>query len=624
MLTAVTRRPSLFSTLAILMLVTTSTVSSAQSNRDALDRSTASTLGDLLEQIPGLHLLRQGGAGGVLSLRGLTGHNTVTERDGIPLRSPSAGDALDPVLLTVDPGALSSVKVELGPSSSRWGSGAIGGVLHLESRSPTLFEDGVEGQIVAQGGSSSLDAGGGGRFEWRDGSTSLLGGISARQTGQLNPGDPFADQLDTEVTQLAADLRAGVLSDTGEFAAYYSGVRQSDLSDPIPGSSDLVAARASDFGWIGWHREDRTHWVAETDIKLAVARQAQTRSLAGDESVLHGALAASVTTTHFFDLEVEWVVDLSVDSVSSESTDFDAVDGSEVLTAGTGAGAVLRIDEATDIQAGARIDLSALSVPATQDSEAAELSGLAGAGSLGVGHQLVPELRLHLGLTTGFRHPSLADVSGFGRTATGTVLANPDLREESAGGGQLGLVASTEALTLSLTGHYTFLWDRITEMATGELDPENLDAFGAPLPIIRTINIGEARTFGIDTLSVFQFGDVRSVFSVSWLEGHDLTAIRHLPGIAPISGRFALEVDGGSWGLSPYARFGLPRDNTAPGEIATEGYAVVGLSGHAALGDWGLLAVALDNLADQGYRYHGSRIPEPGFNAMMRIVFRAP
>ena len=53
---------------------------------------------------------------------------------------------------------------------------------------------------------------------------------------------------------------------------------------------------------------------------------------------------------------------------------------------------------------------------------------------------------------------------------------------------------------------------------------------------------------------------------------------------------------------------------TAPDEAETAGFAVLGADVGYAFG-FGEVTLAVDNLADEGYRLHGSSIAAPGFDA---------
>ncbi|MBE2213987.1 MAG: TonB-dependent receptor [Opitutaceae bacterium] len=141
---------------------------------DVSERPTS--VGGLLNQIPGVHVDRAGGAGGrsTLYLRGGEENHTLVLLDGVPLNDPtnSRGGGVD--LSLIDPAAVDSLALVRGPASMRHGPEAISGVLHLDTSAH-----------VAPGHTAAIEGGGDGlgRAAFRstlalghDGDTATLGG----------------------------------------------------------------------------------------------------------------------------------------------------------------------------------------------------------------------------------------------------------------------------------------------------------------------------------------------------------------------------------------------------------------------------------------------------------------
>ncbi|MEO0465499.1 MAG: TonB-dependent receptor [Pseudomonadota bacterium] len=99
-------------------------------SRDELDLLAPSTIADALRDVPGLDF--SGGprrTGEQPALRGLSGQNVLILLDGARQSFTSAHDGR----FFVDPELVGSVEVVRGPASALYGSGAVGGVLALES-----------------------------------------------------------------------------------------------------------------------------------------------------------------------------------------------------------------------------------------------------------------------------------------------------------------------------------------------------------------------------------------------------------------------------------------------------------------------------------------------------------
>lgn len=90
---------------------------------------------DLLTRVPGLSLYRNGGYGGVSSIRmrGASQDKTLVLLDGVVLNDPSQpSGGYD--FANLDLGDITRIEVLSGPQGSLWGSDAIGGVIALTSR----------------------------------------------------------------------------------------------------------------------------------------------------------------------------------------------------------------------------------------------------------------------------------------------------------------------------------------------------------------------------------------------------------------------------------------------------------------------------------------------------------
>ncbi|MEM1146847.1 MAG: TonB-dependent receptor [Pseudomonadota bacterium] len=99
-------------------------------DRDALQRVTPSSISDALRDVPGLNFA--GGprrTGEQPSIRGLSGQNVLVLLDGARQSFTSAHDGR----FFVDPDLIGTAEIVRGPASAIYGSGAVGGVLALES-----------------------------------------------------------------------------------------------------------------------------------------------------------------------------------------------------------------------------------------------------------------------------------------------------------------------------------------------------------------------------------------------------------------------------------------------------------------------------------------------------------
>ena len=123
---------------------------------EELRRRAASTLGDTLQQEPGLSSASFGPGVGQPVIRGQQGPRVQVLQNSLPSFDVSTNSADHAV--SVEPLLADSVEVIRGPATLLYGSGAIGGVVNvLDNRVPATHVQGVEGGLELR--HSSVDDG---------------------------------------------------------------------------------------------------------------------------------------------------------------------------------------------------------------------------------------------------------------------------------------------------------------------------------------------------------------------------------------------------------------------------------------------------------------------------------
>ncbi len=116
-----------------------------------IQASQAVSVSDLLDQTPGVTVVRNGGVGQTSSLgiRGALAEQTLVLIDGVQLNDPSSpGAGFDFANLLA--GDIARVEILRGSQSTLWGSQAIGGVVNIVTAVPSKA---LQGDISAEGGS---------------------------------------------------------------------------------------------------------------------------------------------------------------------------------------------------------------------------------------------------------------------------------------------------------------------------------------------------------------------------------------------------------------------------------------------------------------------------------------
>ena len=111
-----------------------------------VDQSPIASLTDLLMTDAAINMVQSGGYGQIASifLRGTNSNQTLVLRDGVRLNSATTGTASLPFVDTTD---IKQIEVLKGPASVLYGTDAIGGVVHLVSKTPEKTGAFITGEI---------------------------------------------------------------------------------------------------------------------------------------------------------------------------------------------------------------------------------------------------------------------------------------------------------------------------------------------------------------------------------------------------------------------------------------------------------------------------------------------
>ena len=120
---------------------------------DTIDKTTATTLEDLGREMPGLNIVSAAPGQNAITLRGLTGNNTVGfYLDDTPL-SIGIGNAVQPTNFDMDPALFDLDRVEVlrGPQGSLYGASSFGGTVRYITNPPNLSEERITAKVTASG-----------------------------------------------------------------------------------------------------------------------------------------------------------------------------------------------------------------------------------------------------------------------------------------------------------------------------------------------------------------------------------------------------------------------------------------------------------------------------------------
>ena len=376
-------------------------------NAETIARSGQSSLGDLLQQEHGIELSSSGGAQsttGVL-IRGSNPGHTLVLIDGMRIGSSTAGGAS---LNAIPLSQVERIEILRGPSSSLYGSDAIGGVINIITRKGRgALRFNVEAGAGSRGTQKAAAGarGSAGTFSYAvqlahdasDGFSSLAKADPANPWDSYNPDrDGYARH--SASSRLAWDWSAG---HTLALQALYS--EQDGQFDGVPGYDDREKIRVS------------TTALSSTD-KLGNGWTSRLRlgQTVDDSTTDYGGYAYRYRTRQ---VQAGWQNDLIFNGNNSLTL------GVDRLQENIGAGYIggdIPDDRVTDSLVGVyQLHVSRHRLQLNLHHDHSSQYGDETTGGLQYGYQLLPVLRLSGSLGTAFHAPSFNDLyyPGYGRTS---------------------------------------------------------------------------------------------------------------------------------------------------------------------------------------------------------------
>lgn len=648
-------------------------------DRESLDALQPDDVPDAVGTLPGVSVQRTNRGAGSPILRGLIGPQNLLLIDGVRFNTSIFRTGPNQYAALLDPGALESVELLLGPSSVLYGSDAMGGTIGYRTLA-LPGTAGLSGHVELAGQSADLAGRVAGLVGYKSDLLSGWARVNGALHRRLRAGGGEEVPM-SDFQQYSWATKWGLeLADAWRLTAAYLGGSLPDAGrvDGLPKGDVRQSNNLNHFGYVrldhharsGFLRElqvtlnaqymgeKNKRWRCPTDDAGTVADAAGCADLdpavatlrsshldtvlaLGLSAVARGhALSDRLQITVGVDAEHEWV--------GSERSDDPTQRGnfSDGSTYGT-AGAFARVEgrpllipgEAEIVLSGAlrgtTVFASASDVPGLGTVDY-DFFGLTGAGSVRI--LLGDRLNLYASVSQGFRAPNLQETTVLGDTGSTFEIPNADLGPERSTLVEGGAKLFTSDLSLAVSVFRNGMSDAIVrEDATYEGQAE-VDG----KPVVRRVNATEATYRGVETaLRAKVTADVTFQAQLSYIDGEvtdtagDEQAPRRLP---PFQGGAGL-----SWRLTDTLAVGadvrFAAGQTALNDGDRSDPRICGdPSGANALLDpctgtpgWTSVAVGVtwlpvpdltlrlrvENLLDQRYRVHGSGYDAAGVNGKL-------
>ncbi|MEZ5398378.1 MAG: TonB-dependent receptor [Bryobacteraceae bacterium] len=597
---------------------------------DSIDLALRSkpSLGEVLENQPGVAKRSFGPGNGRPVIRGFDGDRVLVMQDGIPTStlSSQSGDHGE----SIDASSLDRLEVVKGPATLLYGSNAIGGVVnavtghHLAHAHP---HQGTRGYLTGFGGSANGHAGGAAGFDVGLGNWLLWGSGSAQRTGDYNTPE---GRIDNSKTRLSNS--SGGLAWFGAKTFFDLGYRYEEGKYGVPFASEFEGHHEGEEGEEEEAEEEEEH----SDIGLAFRRH-NVRFGSGWKN-LEGALPGFRLSLNYADWEhkelegdevgtlfrnkqftYRGVFQQRQQGILSGSFGFQGstrdykTTGAEALAPPVDQNnfAVFALEELDlehfRLQFGGRVDNTRYN-PLGLDKRS--FTGFSGAAGI-----YVPTWKggaFVTNFTSSFRAPALEELYNEG-PHVGTLtfeVGDPNLSRERSNGIDVSLRHQAQRVRGEVNFFYYDIRNFVYLAPTGEIEDGLPEADYAQ---------GDSRFTGME--AGVDFGLHESL----WLNlGTDMVNARlkngsHLPRIPPLRGRVGVDYRKGGLSIRPELRLAMDQDNTFTNETRTAGYTVFNLNASYTIAQQHtahIFGVDAFNLGDRLYRNHLSfikdRAPEIG------------
>lgn len=548
-------------------------------DRATIERSGAVGVADLLAQLPGVQITRNGGPGQITSvaLRGNGNQHTSVFIDGVRYSSQEmqGGAAWEALPLA----QIERIEVLRGPAAAIYGSDAIGGVVQIFTRQA----DAKPGPLRAY-----AEAGLGNQRTSRV-ATGLQGGAGGWSYG-LHLADERSDGFDAGSPWAANPDRDGYAnSSLGLNAGFKQGIHQIEARlqhNRIQSQYDQRAAPFDDYdkvrnstGTLRWRAawSDRYQSVVQLgQARSDVRRHTDTPEGSDGKGSNYLLQNQWKLGAHRLNLDLERREDrLRTDYVWTQNTDSRRVQDS--LSAGW-----RYARGAHQFDANARHDR-------VRDQQSKTTGGL------GYGLQLADSLRWVVSAGTAFRTPTLYE------RFTGQAAA--DLRPESSANVETGLLYSADGSQLSAVAYRNKIKNQITYDWTSS-------------PACNCYRNWESVEFkGLTLTGTTRLDRMNFGLSLDLLNPKNLENGKRVPYRSRRMLKLSVDTQLASWTLGTEAQLYSARFVDAENSASLGGYGVVNVyAQHKLAKDWSLLA-RINNVADRDYA------PTKGYANAGRTLF---
>jgi len=640
----------------------------------------ASTTADLLTVTQGVVIQKSQLGGGSPIIRGFEANRVLLVVDGVRMNNAIYRSGHLQNALTVDPNALEIVEVVFGPSSTIYGSDALGGVVHFYTKKPefskngkTYYKTSAEVRYGTAANESSIhidnNIGGNNFANFLSVTVNRYGDLTMgqwRAHGYEDWGlvNHYIDDNDRMVNNETPHIQVGtgyeqidILNNTSWRATENIFVRfnnQFSTTTDIPRYDNLQEYTGDVLKWSKWYYGPQTRFMSSLDINTYTSnRFFNSHNMTAayqfiEEDRITRKYQSEDYNNTYIDVDVfsfNW--DFSLDNLvyGLELTHNNVVStategtqtrypsgGSNLSTAALYGSYKKEVNEYIVWNTGLRYsrvlgDMVFRDTDPVFVTDQIEFNNGALTGNINLIYKPSKKWKFDWVASSGFRNPNIDDYGKVFVKKGNMVIPNPDLTPEYAYNGEMSITWKKERIQSTGNVFYTYLKDAIVKHDLGYSQiHEDED-----VSVQSLMNSPEAYIYG----SSFGMKSKLTSWlwyeeSFTWQKGYDISNDEPLGHIPPAFGKSLFKIKTGKleykiWGLYTQPKLlaemnssGVDNDDSG----TDEGYPswwTLNTSAQYKFNDNLRIQVSIENILDQHYRTFASGISAPGRNIVVSL-----
>ena len=540
------------------------------------------SIGSLADALPGVSLDGQGGLFQSYSMRGFSRWRIRTEISGVPiLTDRRAGNSLS----FLPPELVDTIQVNMGPASSLYGSGAMGGVMNVSLLNPSQTSVSVNASSMGNAREVFLKTP-------INESTSLVGGIREARNGKSGDGTPLNTSFEQSTfyvrntsyvsdTEVSTEVLVSNGNDIGKSSALFPNTRVTHY--PYDNHRLLNFRATTPNNWFLQSYAHQQEWASETLRDSGLKNTSDYSSMTIGGLISRTSQSDQSTQRYGLDVTRRYGVDITETTAepNAEIASRNVVNDGTEWTAGFFWERTWYLN-GLSLQGGLRADRAEAQI-ASSSTNHSDLNL-----QLKANWQLASAWALTIELGSAYRLPTLSELYFDGETPRGRLLGNNALQSEETVGAQITLLYDVGDTAFEMTASA----NRVDRYIERILLSDGLESYR---------NLENGDLWSIDGQIDRRNNNTEHTLSWQWQRGESSTGetIADLP---PPSVRYATSWRHSSYALGMDLRYRFSRNRSGPGELALGSAMIFGVSAEWMINSEWTVKTSVTNGLNKNYR----------------------